>query len=419
MRSTTIGFLFAVLVALLNSGCGDKGAPAGGQALVVSGAVPDNPGDPAQAAVTALIAGLRQGHPEAFWEFLPSDFQEDLNGLVRLFAARMDPELWDKSVSVHRKFAKMLRSQKQFLDPRAQVESRPADAQARSEAVAPATSDGAALADLLESLLDSDAASLERLQKTDGGRLLATAGGKFIDQLRALSRLTPDDEFAFFFDRLADLRVSTVRATKDRARLKFDAPGGTPAIVDFVLHQGKWIPEDLENEWQHGVGNARAWLSTAFNPESIAERKPELLAILGTADAALDKMAAAAAPEEFAVAGQEASRALWVLWNSLSGEAPVVEPSVKESQPVERNELVTIVVSGELDEDSQNALRGRIKSVVDDPDRAAAEITGDDEASTFRVGPVGDVAAFAARLDFLEVTAVDEKTRTIQAKPRK
>ena len=52
---------------------------------------------------------------------------------------------------------------------------------------------------------------------------------------------------------------------------------------------------------------------------------------------------------------------------------------------------------------------------MDDRDRAESEITGDEDTTTIKVGPVSDIEAFAQRLDFLKIDKVDAKTRTITA----
>jgi hypothetical protein len=210
-----------------------------------------------------------------------------------------------------------------------------------------------------------------------------------------------------------------VHATNDAATLKFEAPGDTPLIVKFALHEGKWIPESLESEWQHRMGNARAWLSTLLETDSLGGQKPRFLKMLSDVEVTLDKMAAAKTQHEFDVAGQQSTFTLLSLFAALSAPPASEEPSAGEYPPVEATEVVTVVVAGALDENAQDSLRERIKAVADDPDRAAAEITGDDETSTFKIGPVADVEAFAQRLDFLVITGVDPVTRTITAKPRK
>jgi hypothetical protein len=82
-------------------------------------------------------------------------------------------------------------------------------------------------------------------------------------------------------------------------------------------------------------------------------------------------------------------------------------------------ELVTVVVKATLTDSAQDDLCEKLKALTDDRARTVSEITGDDETTTIKVGPVNDVAAFAARLDFLKITNVDAKTRVVTAVPKK
>src|SRR5262245_6119412 len=48
----------------------------------------------ADAAVQAVLGGLRQNRPDVLWEALPASYQRDLSEIVHLFAARLNPEAW-------------------------------------------------------------------------------------------------------------------------------------------------------------------------------------------------------------------------------------------------------------------------------------------------------------------------------------
>ncbi|MBS0265298.1 MAG: hypothetical protein JSS02_25415 [Planctomycetes bacterium] len=413
--------LVAIAMSVWMAGCGSTEQSSPEPAPISQAAKMPDPGEDAQAAAQSLIAGLNKGHPEAFWEFLPADFQDDLNGLIHDFAQRMDREIWLKAVGVFRKLAEVLKSQKQFLAGGSDLgQSRAIGRPKGTGTDAAPTADWARLSDMLETVINSDLASLDRLQTADGGALLTTAGGKVIEQLRALSRLSPSDDFGFNLEQLSELKVAVVSSTKETANLKFEAPGEPGLIVKFALHRGKWIPEALENEWQHHMGNTRAWIAATLNPEALSQQKPKLLAALSAAESALDKMAAAKTPQDFAKAGQQASVLLITLFATLNN-APDSEPNAAATPaaPVSSREIVTVVVEGKLDDDAQDALREQIKAVTDDPARAIAEITGDDETSIYKVGPVSDVEAFSKRLKFLSITRINTTGRVINTQPVK
>ncbi len=78
-----------------------------------------------------------------------------------------------------------------------------------------------------------------------------------------------------------------------------------------------------------------------------------------------------------------------------------------------------MVVKAQLTSDAQDVLRDKLNAITDVPGRWSGEITGDDESSIFKVGPVTDFEAFVAKIEFLKVTSVDTRTRVIIAAPKK
>jgi len=366
--------------------------------------------DTADAAVLAVINGLKNGHPEAFWEFLPASYQQDLNDLVHVFAGRMDPEIWKKGVSVVRKLAGVLKSKSQFLPqigpPRKNGE--------------PPVGDWGKISEMLETLLASDLADLDRLKSADAGRLLATAGGQLFGQIRLISSLTAQDDFSNSLSRLGDLHVTLISSTTERATLKFEAPGDQPAVIEFMRIEGKWIPQNLADGWIEKVGEARAWLSL-LSPDTFAEQKPQYLELLSNAESALDGLARAKTQDEFNGSMMQAVFTLKPQIDALAGTAPAgaSDKSANEKPDPGPIEMVTVIVKGMFDDDAQDALGERLRGISDNSDLAESEITGDDETTTVKVGPVGDIDAFARRIEFLNITGVDAKARVITATRKK
>jgi hypothetical protein len=401
-------FRLSILGLVIAAGCGRDGADKADQVDATEARAKGR--DTPDGAVLALVNGLKNGHPEAFWEFLPASYQADLNDLIHVFAGRMDGEIWRKSVTVLRKLAGVLKSKQQFLPqigpPRKNGE--------------PPVGDWGKFSEMLETLMASDLADLDRLKSADAGRLLATAGGQMFVQIRMISSLTAQDEFSESLNRLADLRVTLISSTTERATLKFEAPNDQPTVVEFLRIEGKWIPQNLAEEWIEKVGEARAWLSL-LSPDTFAERKPEYLEVLTTAESALDTLARANSQEEFNGSVMQALFTLKPQVDALVGTAPAAtadDAAVKRPQPGPV-EMVTVIVKGKFNDDAQDALKERLCAATDDSEGAQSEMTGDDETTTVKVGPVGDVEAFVRRLEFLSVTGVDAKARIITATMKK
>lgn len=413
MKTLNCGWSLTLVAAIcFGAGCGkDKTpAPADGPGPAAGGAsAKPGPADSADKAVLAVIEGLKNDHLEALWDYLPGIYQKDLNDLVHTFAERMDGELWARTVSVIRKLAGVLKTKNEFLR-RPAAEGNPASGPEQS------ATDWVKLAEILESILDSDLADLEKLKKADTGKILAGTGGKIFGQLRAFSKLMSDDSFAEKLDRLSRTEVKLISSSTDKAVLTLTASGDEPDDIAFVRVEGKWIPQSMADAWIETIGEARARLSV-LSPETFAEQKPQYLSLISVIDGVLDKLAAAKTRDAFSAAIQEGMATLIPMIAAVAGppQSGPGDGGVADPEAPAAAELVTIVVQATLDEDAQNDLRDKLNAVTDDRERAATELTGDDESTIFKVGPVSDIQAFARQLEFLKVTDVDVKSRTITA----
>jgi hypothetical protein len=370
------------------------------------------PAGSAAAAVLAVVDGLKGNRLDAFWDFLPDSYQKDLNDLVHRFAERIDPQLWAKSVVTLSKLAHVLKEQNEYLVAirASQIENEGRKADRKGLAA-----EMMAIADLLETLLGSDLADLEKLKTVDGKRFLASTGRRLLDQLRATGR----DPFAEFGD-ISELTVSQASSEGDTATLAIQKPGEPAMDYSFVRIDGKWIPQTIAENWYENMMQANARLSL-LSPDNLKEDKPQILALLSAVDGVLDQMAAAKTQKEFMTAlaqAEETQKHFLPLILRLVGSAPDDEADTGGATSDEPIELVTVVVKGTLDEIAQDNLRDKLKGVVDEGGLPETELTGDDETTIFRVGPVSDIEAFATRLNFLKNVRVDAKGRVITAEPK-
>jgi hypothetical protein len=403
-----------ILIAAIGfaGGCGKDDQPAAAGSTAAGAARAEAKGTPADtpdAAVLAVVEGLKQNHPEAFWDFLPASYQQDLNELIHLFGEEMDAELWKKSVGVLRKLAKMLKSKKEFL---AAGRTQPDGA-----AASPSSAELATIGELLETLLASDLADLEKLKKADGRKFLESTGGQLLGQLRAAGQ----DPFAGRLGIFSNLRFKLKESSADSATLTIQETGEPDNDREFVRVEGKWIPRDLRDDWIDNIGQAKARLSF-LAPDNLSGLKPQLLELLSAIDRVLDKLAAAQSQSAFAAAMAQAEQSLAPFKSLVAGfvqsapEEPLEnEPSPAGAAPPEANEIVTVIVRGALSDDAQDFLRDKLTAALGENVDPFCDFTGDEESTTFKVGPAGDVKEFAKRLSFLRVTSADAKSRTIMA----
>jgi hypothetical protein len=362
----------------------------------------------ADAAVRTVIEGIRQKHPEALWHFLPASYQQDVNDVVHEFARRMDPELWSKTVAVLDKLARVVKTQQELFTATIRGPGKGGDPGP------PIDFEG--LANLLQTLVKSDLGNLEKLKQADAGKILAVTGGQLLEQLQLLTKIGPQDSMSLPIDELSRLKIELKSSENDQAVVLIQSPGQAPQETEFVRVEGKWIPRDIAENWIETIGQAKARLAL-LSRENLVEMKPRWLTLVATFDQAFDQLAAARDKEQFAGARDGLILPIIALWGMLQQPAGAdkPEPEPTETPTPSAAELATIVVRGKLDSATQDALLERLKSSLDQTEGAFAEFTGDDESTSFKIGPVVDLKAFAKRVDFLKVLEVDEKARTITA----
>ncbi len=69
----------------------------------------------AEATVQAVVDGLKASRPIVLWDFLDSNQQGGVNGIVRDFADVIDPEIWEATTRNLKKLAHVAATKKEFL----------------------------------------------------------------------------------------------------------------------------------------------------------------------------------------------------------------------------------------------------------------------------------------------------------------
>lgn len=417
--------------------------------------------DSADAAVLAVARGIAQNRPEALWEFLPPSYRRDVNDTVHEFARRMDAELWDRTFLFLDRVTKLCRKHRDT------ILSSPALQQADgidSSALAANWDRALGLVDLL---VDSDLSDLQKLKRFDGGRFLANTGGDLMQQLAALDALLHgprDDADTLPWNRLAGLKATLVSAEGDAAVVRLEFPesdekvtppftkggpggvergeepaeehgedsvppltppykGGEPAEVAFVRIEGKWVSRSMAAGWKPAVASIRADLRARLAPDVLAANKVQVLAMLDSIDPLLTRLEQAQSPTEFQKALDETKLiegVLALLPPPAGGDWPRAEvaadgPAGLEAAPGKAgsngSRTVTVIVEGDVPRETISQFADRLFDL--DPRIDVAPPVAGAGPTRISVSPVADPAAFARRIDFAEVTAVDAAKRTI------
>ncbi len=390
-------------------------APENGAKPAVDGSnrpakVPETP----DAAILAVVEGLKENKPQALWEFLPSGYQRDVNDLVHDFARRMDADLWNRGFKIARRIVKILETKRRFI-----LES-PLWKQSERVAVDEVAADLDAAAGLLGTLASSDMSDLEKLKEIDVGDFLAETGGSMMSQLSKLSAVTPGDPLSTTFQKnLSVSKTSVLRSGGDRSaaagratvKLEFAGEPAKTEEVEFVRIEGKWIPKRLADQWNASIEAAKQSLAK-ITPESLAQNKEQVLKQLDGVEQFLDSLEGTKTASEFNLVLQGTMAPLMVLLRSrgLAGGPAALSPST---------DTVTIVMQTQLDDKTDETLAEELLTLTDDPDLGLALSDIAEGRTKFEVSPVKDVNAFAKKIDFGKVVRIDTAKRLIRVKLKK
>lgn len=393
---------------------GDGATAVAGNESATSGQGTSPPAATPDAAVRTVLEGIERKELAALWEFLPASYQRDLQSLVRQTGEKMDPEVWDRLIGVVRHAAQVMKSKEPWLQTPAANEPAPSGAAAQLGPI-----NYAEVGHLLELLADSELGRTETLKTIDLGAWTAKVGRPLLEQISVFARRMPADPLARTLTGLQDLKFRSRDVKGDAATVEIVIPNEPAVEVPYVKVDGKWIPVDLANGWIEGMGQAQARLAVVLAPENLASLKPQMLTGLNVMDDWLKRLEDAPSKEAFDFAWSQGLQNVLTVASSL-GPNSSPDGSTDEGDPAAETEIpvVKVVVRGELTFDQQDDLLERLAGQTDDGTGPFREISATKREVTFLLGPVADVAAFAKKLEMLDVSKVDPATRMIWAAPK-
>ena len=294
----------------------------------------------AAGSVSRTIHALEAGNLTDAYDFLPPRYQSDVDGLIHLFADKVDPEIWSRLVRTMRKGISILRTRKEdFLaldllrdHPRADVYRSQWDP----------------TLELLQTVFQAETVELSNLKKTTARSMLS---GK-------TSAIPHWHDFALALGsdlsrQFAGVTVTAVRSRGEEQVIAIRGPDDEqPIEVTYVKHDGHWLPKSLVESWAPGIESDRAWLEKL--PERMKVVKPRILDALNDADQILDQLAAAGTREEFQQAAGPAILSLAASWPNLRALAR--QSMTGQAEPMQ----VVVAINRELTEQEQTRLVAEI-----------------------------------------------------------
>ena len=205
----------------------------------------------AQQEVELLLAAAKRSDAVAFWNWLPVDHQRDIEGLVRELATRVDQKTYDRTWQLLRRAAKVAMDKQQFVFANPTISGYMRGDAEQTKNVKAAYS---AVCRLVQECANSDLSTLDGLRKFDGRSFMTKSGKPILETLFTIARLQGQDPIST----IEQTKVRTLDQDADSARIEMRAPGKAPEVETFVLSGGRWLPAEMERDWQKNIEKMQA-----------------------------------------------------------------------------------------------------------------------------------------------------------------
>ena len=241
--------------------------------------------------VDTVAKGLSKNEPQVIWHALPESYQKDVNGLLSDFAAKMDKDIWNKSFELVQKIITILKTKKDLILTGDMVNKAPVDKKQISE-------NWGSFVSILELILKSELADLEKIRKLDIEKFLAGTVSDLMKKASELSKLEKEDKYNKELDKLTRIKTSIIKTENEETTLKIEAPEKEPEMVVFIKVNNKWIPKELADQWKEKISKIKNELSDV-SKKITAEEKQKLRGMMKSFDGILDQILAAKTKEDF------------------------------------------------------------------------------------------------------------------------
>lgn len=231
------------------------------------------------------------------WDAMPASKQKQLEELMVAFANKVDSRSFDMIRKTRTSIIDILRKQQKFILS-SSVLQIPSDMVSQVEPSYPG------LIDFADNLVSKDLFDGKRMQKGDMRGLLDGYTTKLSKSAeKVILGLPKDNPIRSQYEQAKSLtqagpnyRVDKTSSTT--ATLSMDQTPGAPPPpppINLVLSEGRWLPEDLVNNWDATMAQAKAGID-AMKPEQIQQG---LATVLLIANAPLNNLKNAKSQAEF------------------------------------------------------------------------------------------------------------------------
>jgi hypothetical protein len=249
-------------------------------------AQPTFPASP-DTTVEIVAANLANNHPEIVWEALPESYRADINELTAAFAAKMDPELYDRSMALALSFIDVLQAKQDIILASETVAGTGIDVDALGARMTPAL-------EIARSFFASEVSTTAGLAVIDWQQYLAGTVAEIMKTADAIEGEEGEDPFLAF----DSVEVELLEEDGDTAVVRVTADDEEPEDVAMTKIENRWVPAEMAEQWDAKVAEGHARLEE-ITPEKMEELKGQAVLGFAMAEGLISQLETIETPEEF------------------------------------------------------------------------------------------------------------------------
>lgn len=247
--------------------------------------IPDEP----SAAIQTIADEMIAGNCSILWRAMPASYQADVNAIAQLAGAKVDPEVYDKSLSLLGRLAEVADKQKSYIINTKLGGEQSAEQLAKIEAAWPS------IIGFVQTITTSSISSSAGLRAFDGHVFSEQTLSVLFKYSKDIDVLSGEGKT---FDDLVFVSLKTIESTDTTASLEMTFADGDVKTEEFTKVENRWVPSKMATNWSTGMANAKAQLE-AISSEEMAKQKPQIIGMITMVDGILTQLESAQTQEQF------------------------------------------------------------------------------------------------------------------------
>jgi hypothetical protein len=361
----------------------------------------------ADAALHAVLDGLKANKPVALWNAIPKSQRHYIEQFIQRLAASIDPEVWNRTVQNLKKLVKLAETKKEWLLANPLLHNK----QINFDDLKAGWDPGVAL---LKTVVDSELTDRERMTKFDGTTFFEGTGAKLYAEARGLSRLIKDDPL----NRLDGVKFTLKEKVPTVVDATLEIPGPKPekTHLELQIDEGQWTAQPLKL-LSLAIQFKVAWIGEPFMPYVAVEWRDKYLKDMDRIGKTLDALQSAKTADEFKeIVALRVITLAGLIQGEIRNARKPIQPWEEQSRGRKKDQAF-VMIAGEHESDEQDVLAitkvlrahgaGKEDAYFAGPNR----VTG---ATIYVVGPVTDIKALADEIKAGKITEVDAKRNLLK-----